>query len=614
MNTILYAVLSLSLSAFSIINAYAFGGPNFYASLFKSNLNILILANSAFVLMFLFCKLIIQVFFDKLREIEEKNIRERIISYGFMKLFLVPFLEPDIKEIVLWVSWFFMIGILHIFSLLCRNRFEYLITFFPNTRLSTHIRILVLLSIILVIDFFWIYFSISLFYSTAGTSVILLLTFECFTLFLDTTQTVIKYGIYFIDNLYEGSWENRGTYIFYTEIMTDSLGLLTMLGHYIQILYMSGFSITFIDLIMCYNIRKIFNNLRHKITVFRNYLTLAADLNTKFPSVTPEELEQLNDDCAICRQPMTTAKKLPCGHIFHMSCLKSWMEHHHSCPTCRRSMITNQPQPVPPPPAQPADQPDEGLRAAGDPNLFRFNFERIFRWIPTLSVTVRRDVLITPETVQSLQEMFPQISPAAIMEDLARTHSPELTTENILEGRLPILAEAVVPPPQPGAPVDPQNPNPDLDFDLDPVLQQNLNPVPTTTTTTTTTTSEETARPFTENSIVPPVVPSDLRRFAPTPAERQSILDQRKSSLLDQARRRYLEKSDAPALKTNPSLNTEENQNRDVSSETSEAQTSENLNMSGNGDELSREQRRQRALEAAQLRMRLARESGEFNH
>jgi len=34
-------------------------------------------------------------------------------------------------------------------------------------------------------------------------------------------------------------------------------------------------------------------------------------------------------------------KKLRCGHIFHLRCLKSWLERQQSCPTCRCSLLDN---------------------------------------------------------------------------------------------------------------------------------------------------------------------------------------------------------------------------------------------------------------------------------
>lgn len=52
-----------------------------------------------------------------------------------------------------------------------------------------------------------------LFYG-AGLSVLVLLNFECFTIFLDTVQTLIKYAIHLLDLARtDGVWEQRGQYV-----------------------------------------------------------------------------------------------------------------------------------------------------------------------------------------------------------------------------------------------------------------------------------------------------------------------------------------------------------------------------------------------------------------
>lgn len=33
------------------------------------------------------------------------------------------------------------------------------------------------------------------------------------------------------------------------------------------------------------------------------------------------------------------SKKLPCNHIFHKSCLRSWFQRHQTCPTCRLDIL-----------------------------------------------------------------------------------------------------------------------------------------------------------------------------------------------------------------------------------------------------------------------------------
>ena len=41
---------------------------------------------------------------------------------------------------------------------------------------------------------------------------------------------------------------------------------------------------------------------------------------------------------------MVTAKKLPCGHIFHLECLRSWLLRQQTCPTCRIDILQQQQQ------------------------------------------------------------------------------------------------------------------------------------------------------------------------------------------------------------------------------------------------------------------------------
>lgn len=43
--------------------------------------------------------------------------------------------------------------------------------------------------------------------------------------------------------------------------------------------------------------------------------------------------------------PKLIPRKLKCGHIFHTSCLKSWLERQQSCPTCRKSVLEEEKEP-----------------------------------------------------------------------------------------------------------------------------------------------------------------------------------------------------------------------------------------------------------------------------
>ena len=78
----------------------------------------------------------------------------------------------------------------------------------------------------------------------------------------------------------------------------------------------------------------------------------------QYPDASSEELDRENT-CIICREEMrpwdpadasqverTRAKKLPCGHILHFGCLKSWLERQQVCPTCRRPVSREEDQPA----------------------------------------------------------------------------------------------------------------------------------------------------------------------------------------------------------------------------------------------------------------------------
>lgn len=68
----------------------------------------------------------------------------------------------------------------------------------------------------------------------------------------------------------------------------------------------------------------------------------------RYRDATAQDLAQENT-CIICREEMrpwnpddnpgavdrVRPKKLPCGHILHLGCLKSWLERQQVCPTCR---------------------------------------------------------------------------------------------------------------------------------------------------------------------------------------------------------------------------------------------------------------------------------------
>ncbi|ODA76776.1 hypothetical protein RJ55_08047 [Drechmeria coniospora] len=93
-----------------------------------------------------------------------------------------------------------------------------------------------------------------------------------------------------------------------------------------------------------------------RLNALLRYRRAIQEMN-RYPDATAEDLAPENT-CIICREEMrpwdaannsTTIdrvrpKKLPCGHILHLGCLKSWLERQQVCPTCRSPVTADRGQ------------------------------------------------------------------------------------------------------------------------------------------------------------------------------------------------------------------------------------------------------------------------------
>lgn len=219
-------------------------------------------------------------------------------------------------------------------------------------------------------------------------------------------------------------------------------------------------------------LRYLTNEIQRKFKKHRNYLWVLNHMEKNYPLATFDDLQQNSDNCAICWEKMDTARKLPCSHLFHNSCLQSWLEQDTSCPTCRLALSVQSSTRM-----QPNRQPNidfdelEQLTGAGanvgaagagnvlgrNNHFFHFNGQRYISWLPNFSVevsninSVLRNGHLTATIMQPqqqtsqlrsmarhIQEMFPRYPLNTLVVDLQITHSIEQTIDNILEGRLPV--------------------------------------------------------------------------------------------------------------------------------------------------------------------------------
>lgn len=58
-----------------------------------------------------------------------------------------------------------------------------------------------------------------------------------------------------------------------------------------------------------------------------------------------QEIEKEDNTCLICLHTIENGKRLSCGHIFHKSCLKSWIQSNPNlfCPKCKKPIQLDEP-------------------------------------------------------------------------------------------------------------------------------------------------------------------------------------------------------------------------------------------------------------------------------
>lgn len=230
----------------------------------------------------------------------------------------------------------------------------------PNISWVFHARLLSLLTLLSLADLT----GVKLAYDTTtakGASVQLVFGFEYAILLVSVLNVAIKYILHVVDsmranannnrgdNVNNRNWEEKAVYLLYSELALSASKV---------VLYL-----TFITLMMkihtfpLFAIRPMYLSMRSFKKALNDVIQsrrAIANMNSLYPNATAQELLETDNVCIICREEMvgTTvingqvihppsglSKKLPCGHIFHVSCLRSWFQRQQTCPTCRLDVL-----------------------------------------------------------------------------------------------------------------------------------------------------------------------------------------------------------------------------------------------------------------------------------
>ncbi|KAL8256149.1 hypothetical protein R6Q59_031216 [Mikania micrantha] len=331
-----YAGLSVIATLAVIYHAFSSRGQFYPATVYLSTSKVclVLLLNMGFVIMCILWQLAKKIFLGSLREAEVERLNEQSWREVMEILFAITIFRQDFSVMFLaMVTALLLIKSLH---WLAQKRVEYIETT-PTVPMLSHIRIVSFMGFLLLVDCLFLYNSVKYLIQTRQASVSLLFSFEYMILATTTMSTFVKYVFYVSDMLMEGQWERKAVYTFYLELIRDLLHLSMYLCFFLAIFVNYG-----VPLHLIRELYETFRNFKLRIADYIRYRKITSNMNDRFPDATPEELNANDATCIICREEMTTAKRLVCGHLFHVHCLRSWLERQHTCPTCRALVIPNE--------------------------------------------------------------------------------------------------------------------------------------------------------------------------------------------------------------------------------------------------------------------------------
>ncbi|KAL0107676.1 hypothetical protein PUN28_014763 [Cardiocondyla obscurior] len=391
-------LISTALTCVVIGNAY-YQKKQFYPTVVhitKSNPSMTVIYTQGFILAFMINAFLRKIFFGTLRAAELEHLVEKVWYAVTETCLAFTVFRDDFSP--KFIALFTLLLFLKSFHWLAEDRVDYMERS-PVITWLFHLRVATLLSLLFSINLTMINYAYNT-TATKGPSVQLVFGFEYAILLTVVFNITVKYILHTIDLQSETPWDNKPVFLLYTELI---IGILKVFLYVAFVtLMIKLFTLPLFALRPMYYTMRDFKKAFHDIVMSRRAIR---NMNTLYPDATTEELAAADNVCIICREEMVTAsKKLPCNHIFHTACLRSWFQRQQTCPTCRLNILRPTPnnapprQPNPPQPPQVPPQPPQapGVNPIGPP----FHFPVFWAGLPAPG--------LPPQQQQQQQQPQPQ--------------------------------------------------------------------------------------------------------------------------------------------------------------------------------------------------------------
>nr|XP_033328179.1 E3 ubiquitin-protein ligase synoviolin A isoform X2 [Megalopta genalis] len=326
-------LVSTALTCAVIGNAY-YQRKQFYPTVVhitKSNPSMTVIYGQGLILVFMINAFLRKIFFGTLRTTELEHLLERVWYAVTETCLAFTVFRDDFSP--KFIALFTLLLFLKSFHWLAEDRVDYMERS-PVITWLFHLRVGTLLTLLFAINLTMIHYAYNT-TATKGPSVQLVFGFEYAILLTVVFNIEIKYILHSIDLQSENPWDNKQVFLLYTELI---IGLLKVILYVAFVtLMIKLYTLPLFALRPMYYTMRDFKKAFHDIVMSRRAIR---NMNTLYPDATPEELAAADNVCIICREEMVAAsKKLPCNHIFHTACLRSWFQRQQTCPTCRLNIL-----------------------------------------------------------------------------------------------------------------------------------------------------------------------------------------------------------------------------------------------------------------------------------
>ncbi|KAF7991839.1 hypothetical protein HCN44_010640 [Aphidius gifuensis] len=326
-------LISVALTCVVISNAY-YQKKQFYPSVVyitKSNPSMAVIYLQGLILVFMTNTFLRKIFFGNLRAAELEHLVEKA-WYAITETCLAfTVFRDDFSP--KFIALFTLLLFLKSFHWLAEDRVDYMERS-PVITWLFHIRVASLLFLLSFVNVTMIEYAYNSTLSK-GASVQLVFGFEYAILLTVVLNIAVKYILHTIDLQSENPWENKPVFLLYTEL---GIGLIKV------ILYVAFVTVMVkLYTLPLFAFRPMYYTMRNFKKAFQDIIMsrrAIRNMNTYYPDATADELAAADNVCIICREEMISAsKKLPCNHIFHTTCLRSWFQRQQTCPTCRLNIL-----------------------------------------------------------------------------------------------------------------------------------------------------------------------------------------------------------------------------------------------------------------------------------